>query len=172
MEVSGSFTPRPLYLKGESPRYQLYRMLGGLQSRSGCYRVEKNILSLPGIEPRPSSSLPVAIPTEVSRLPWYMSILHTYQLSFANNIGGMEGFPITTCKDKDSLCSFCPLPPLLVAPGYFLYPWSSSSQFPYITNPVFETIYSKPSLYRTKKWDRVSVIHAINIHTYIHTRTI
>jgi hypothetical protein len=30
-----SFTPRPLYPQAKSPCYQLYRRLGGLQSRSG-----------------------------------------------------------------------------------------------------------------------------------------
>jgi hypothetical protein len=30
-----SFTPRPLYPRGKSPRYPLDRRLGGLQSRSG-----------------------------------------------------------------------------------------------------------------------------------------
>jgi len=30
-----SFTPRPLYLHGKSPRYSLDRRLGGPQSRSG-----------------------------------------------------------------------------------------------------------------------------------------
>jgi hypothetical protein len=30
-----SFTPRPLYLRRKSPRYPLYRSLGGPQSRSG-----------------------------------------------------------------------------------------------------------------------------------------
>jgi hypothetical protein len=35
-------------------RYPLDRRLGGLQSRSGLYKEEKNI-TLPGIEPRPSS---------------------------------------------------------------------------------------------------------------------
>jgi hypothetical protein len=32
-----SFTPRPLYLRGWSPQYLLYRRLGGPQSRFGRY---------------------------------------------------------------------------------------------------------------------------------------
>jgi hypothetical protein len=37
-----SFTPRPLYLQGRSPRYPLDRRLGGPQSRSGHGGEEKN----------------------------------------------------------------------------------------------------------------------------------
>jgi hypothetical protein len=51
-----------------SPRYPLDRRLAGPQSRSGSYGEEKNLLLLPGIEPRPSSPQPVSIPTELSRL--------------------------------------------------------------------------------------------------------
>jgi hypothetical protein len=42
MEVSGQFTPRPLYPQGESPWYPLDRRLGGPQSRSGRGGEEKN----------------------------------------------------------------------------------------------------------------------------------
>jgi hypothetical protein len=38
-----SFTPRPLYPRGKSPRYTLDRRLGGPQSRSGR-RGEENLL--------------------------------------------------------------------------------------------------------------------------------
>jgi hypothetical protein len=61
-------TLRPLYPRGKSPRYELYRRLGGPQSRSGSYEVEKNILALPENEPRPSNQQPVTIPTELSWL--------------------------------------------------------------------------------------------------------
>jgi hypothetical protein len=37
---------------GNSPQYPLDRRLGGPQSRSGCYKEEKNILPLLGIELR------------------------------------------------------------------------------------------------------------------------
>jgi hypothetical protein len=51
-----SFTPRSLYSRGKSPRYPLDRRLGQPQSRSGRCGVDKNILTLPGIEPRPVAS--------------------------------------------------------------------------------------------------------------------
>jgi hypothetical protein len=60
-----SFTPRPLY-----PRNLLDRRLGGPQSRSGRHGEEK-ILDPTGTRtptPRSSRPLPVAIPTELSRL--------------------------------------------------------------------------------------------------------
>jgi hypothetical protein len=37
-----SFTPRPLYFQGKTPRYPLDRRLGGSQSRSGRGGEEKN----------------------------------------------------------------------------------------------------------------------------------
>jgi hypothetical protein len=46
------FTLLPLYLRRTSPRYQLYRRLGGFQDRSEQYAEEKNILPLLGIEPQ------------------------------------------------------------------------------------------------------------------------
>jgi hypothetical protein len=61
-----SFTPRPLYLLGKSHRYPLDRRLG---PRVDLDDVEKRkIWHLPGFKPRPSSALPVAIPTEISLL--------------------------------------------------------------------------------------------------------
>jgi hypothetical protein len=42
-----SFTPRPLYPQGKSPRYPLDRRLGGPQSRSGHGGEEKNSQPLP-----------------------------------------------------------------------------------------------------------------------------
>jgi hypothetical protein len=58
-----SFTFRSLYTM-----YLLHRRLGGSQSRSGRYGVEKNLLPLPRIDPRLSIPLPVAIPTEPPRI--------------------------------------------------------------------------------------------------------
>jgi hypothetical protein len=55
----------------------LHRRLGGPQSRSGRCGVEKNLLPLPGIDPRLSISLPVAIPTEPSRIVTYKQTHHT-----------------------------------------------------------------------------------------------
>jgi hypothetical protein len=49
-----SFTLRPLYSQGKSPRYQFDRRLGGPQSWSGHGVHEKNSQSSPGIEPWPS----------------------------------------------------------------------------------------------------------------------
>jgi hypothetical protein len=50
-----SFMPRPLYPRWKSPRYPLDRRLGGSWSQPGRCGGENNMLSLPGIEPRPSS---------------------------------------------------------------------------------------------------------------------
>jgi hypothetical protein len=58
-----SFTPQPLYI-----RDLFERNLDGLQSRSGHYGEEKNLLSLPGIELRASSPYRFAIPTELPQL--------------------------------------------------------------------------------------------------------
>jgi hypothetical protein len=58
-----SFTPLPLYSQRNFLRYPLDRRLGGPQSRSGRFGDEKN-LSMQGIETGPSSSYPVAIPTD------------------------------------------------------------------------------------------------------------
>jgi hypothetical protein len=57
------FTPR-----GKGPQYPMYRRLGGSQSRSRRYGGEKNLLPLPRIKSRPSSSWAVAIPTELPRV--------------------------------------------------------------------------------------------------------
>jgi hypothetical protein len=44
-----TFTTRPLYLRGKSPRYPMERRLGGL--RAGLDDVKKkNFLTLPGLE--------------------------------------------------------------------------------------------------------------------------
>jgi len=57
MEVTVSFTHWPIYLRSKSPRYVLYRRLGGPQSRSGHGGEERNIqpLHLPGSEARSPS---------------------------------------------------------------------------------------------------------------------
>jgi len=46
-----SFTPRPLYPQGKSPRYALDRRLGGPQNRSGYGGEKKNSQPLPGLDP-------------------------------------------------------------------------------------------------------------------------
>jgi hypothetical protein len=72
-----SFTPRPLYPRGRSPRYPLYRRLGGPQSRS-VRNGEVIILDPTGIRTptsQSSSPQPVAIPTALSRLLYLLSCL-------------------------------------------------------------------------------------------------
>jgi hypothetical protein len=53
--ICGQFHAPTVLSLGNRPRYPFDKGLGGTQSRSGPYGEEKN-LSLPGIEPRPSSS--------------------------------------------------------------------------------------------------------------------
>jgi hypothetical protein len=48
MEVSGQFTPLPLYPQGKNPCYPLHWRLGGPQSRSGHCGEEKISQPLPG----------------------------------------------------------------------------------------------------------------------------
>jgi hypothetical protein len=68
MKVRGHLhAPAALTLGKEPPLYPLNRRLAGHRSRSGRCGEKKYLLPLPGIEPRPSSLQPVAIPTEVSR---------------------------------------------------------------------------------------------------------
>jgi hypothetical protein len=49
-----SFTPRPFYPQGESPKNQLDRRLGGPQSQSG-YAETRKFLTLQGLKLRPLS---------------------------------------------------------------------------------------------------------------------
>jgi hypothetical protein len=49
-----SFTPWPLYCRGNRPWYSLYRRLGGFQSRCGRYGEKKKILNAAGNRTRPS----------------------------------------------------------------------------------------------------------------------
>jgi hypothetical protein len=68
MEVSGQLHgPATLPLEKE-PQVPLDRRLGGPQSQFGRCGEERNLLPLLGIEPRPSSLLPIATPTEISWL--------------------------------------------------------------------------------------------------------
>jgi hypothetical protein len=52
---SSCFMLLPLYFLEENYRYTLDGMLGGLQSRSGRWELDKNPLSVPRIEPRSPS---------------------------------------------------------------------------------------------------------------------
>lgn len=53
--VSGRFTLLSLYPCGRYPQCPLVRRVGGHESQSGRDGEEKYLLSLPGIEPRPTS---------------------------------------------------------------------------------------------------------------------
>jgi hypothetical protein len=65
-ERSVSWTGRFILEKRTS--YPLQKRRGRPQSRSGRCGFERNFLPLPGIDPRPSSMQPIAIPTELPRL--------------------------------------------------------------------------------------------------------
>jgi hypothetical protein len=45
------FTPQPLFLQGKNPCYPLSRRLGGHESLFGHFGEERNLLSVPGVEP-------------------------------------------------------------------------------------------------------------------------
>jgi hypothetical protein len=62
-----SFTLRPLYLTGKSPRYPLDRRLGWSQSRSGRGGGEKNSQSLPRLEPQINHPVAQRYTTGLSR---------------------------------------------------------------------------------------------------------
>jgi hypothetical protein len=68
MELSGSFTPRPLYPHGKSPWYPLDRRLHGPQSQSGRGGEEKNSQPLPGLEPPITQPIVKGYTTELSWL--------------------------------------------------------------------------------------------------------
>jgi hypothetical protein len=63
-----SFTPRPLYLQGKRPWYQLDWRLGGPLCRSGRGGEEKNSQSLPGLEPPIIQPVAQRCTAELSRL--------------------------------------------------------------------------------------------------------
>ena len=63
-----SFTPRPLYPRERGPRYSLNRGLGGPQSRSGNFGEDKNLLTLPGFEPRYFGSTFLSLDTTLTEL--------------------------------------------------------------------------------------------------------
>jgi len=68
MKLAVSYTTRPLYPRGKSPRHPLDRRLGGPQRRSGRGGEEENSLPLPGIEPRSPSRSLVTLLSEQPRL--------------------------------------------------------------------------------------------------------
>jgi hypothetical protein len=66
MEMSGQLQARQRYPPPPVDRATGTRLIG---SRVGVIAVEeRRILTLTGIEPRPSSAYPVAMPTELSQL--------------------------------------------------------------------------------------------------------
>jgi hypothetical protein len=77
VEVSGQLHAPAALSPGKSPRYPFYRRLGGPQSRSGRYGEVKIFYPTGTRTPAPphraSSPKPVAIPTELSRLPEWVS---------------------------------------------------------------------------------------------------
>jgi hypothetical protein len=78
-----SFMPRPLYPRGRSPRYQLDRRLGGLQSRFGPCAREKNLATAGNKTP---TVQPLALPitTELSRLQRYLYSNKIYIFFYIN----------------------------------------------------------------------------------------
>jgi hypothetical protein len=61
-------TSLPVYPRGNSPRYPLYRRLVGSQIRCAHYGEEKHLLSLPVIVVNLPARSQVCIPTELSRI--------------------------------------------------------------------------------------------------------
>jgi hypothetical protein len=65
-----SFTPLSLYLREKRPQYPIYMRLGGPQSRPRSCGGETNLLPLPRVGPRTSSTT-IAITTKLSRILLY-----------------------------------------------------------------------------------------------------
>jgi hypothetical protein len=126
-----------------TPRYKLYRRLGGPHSRSGRYG-EKNLLPLPGIEHRllgcPTHSV-VAIRTELSRLFRIIIIIITIIAKITEfginttewvDIPETLGYPEVSCDfpqylqtNSGILCQSCKLHP---SKSFAIY--QSSYQYP------------------------------------------
>jgi hypothetical protein len=69
-----SFMSWPIHSRGKHPQFQLERRLYGLQSQSGFYEEEKNLLPLPGNAPWLSSLYPVTIlATYLNNLVWWQA---------------------------------------------------------------------------------------------------
>jgi hypothetical protein len=120
-----SFTPRPLYLRGKSPRYPLHRMLG-------LYGVERRkILPLPGLKlqplghPAPNQSL-YRLGYPGSQL--YIGGLYTYiHIHIYSSVGVATGYGLDgPCSIPGSARSFSSPqrldglwgPPRLLSNGY------------------------------------------------------
>jgi hypothetical protein len=95
-----SFTPRPLYPRGNSPAYPLDRRLGGPQSRCGRGE-EKNSQPLLGLEPPIIQLVAQSYTTELTRLlAQKMTLLHG--VSFLFNPPAMD-FITSTTLERESL---------------------------------------------------------------------
>jgi hypothetical protein len=81
MEVSSQLHAPAALHPAKEPQYPLDKRLDVLQSRSAHCGVNKNILHLSGIELRPSSPRPVAIPTEI--IPVNLFMVYSAPLSVA-----------------------------------------------------------------------------------------
>ena len=88
-----SFTPRPLYLRGNSLRDPVSRKLGGPQGQSGRFGHGKSLLPLPGMEPRfvvcPARSL-VIVPTALVRLSQLTTQPNQFDKEALNSIRATE----------------------------------------------------------------------------------
>jgi hypothetical protein len=93
MEVSYQLHIPTALLPGKCLLLTWVRGLGGPQNQSGRCGIAKSLLPVPGNEPRPSSVLPIAILTELSRLPLVVVVV-----------------PVVVVVQSPSFASFhCPL---------------------------------------------------------------
>jgi hypothetical protein len=76
MEVRGQLHVSAALPKRKSPRYPLYRRLGGPQSRSGRYGEEKNSQPLPELEPLINQPVVQNYTTELSGLLRWEGIMN------------------------------------------------------------------------------------------------
>jgi hypothetical protein len=94
-----SFTPLPLYLRGNRPRYPSDRGLSGTQSRSGRCGEENN-LSLPGIEPG-SSLYRLSYPDfTVVRSTWNFVVPFTTDVMLMSPCQATKSWRCTHCISK------------------------------------------------------------------------
>jgi hypothetical protein len=102
-----SFTPRPLYLRREGPRYPLDRRLGGPQRWSGRRREEK-ILDPTGI---PTPTPPPGRPARSQSL---------YRLSYPGSEGFKRFYSYSVFKNL-SIISWCPVNMNFIGPKIWTF---------------------------------------------------
>jgi hypothetical protein len=99
-----SFTPRPLYPRGKSPRYPLDRRLGGPQSRSGRGGEKKHSRPLPELEP------PIIQPVAqryTTDLPWLRpTSLRPILILSSNRQLGISSSLFPSSFPTNILCAF------------------------------------------------------------------